>query len=98
MSLAGAHNSAPTFEWLVTHGVIFVDKAPDNLGAGAAGNSAPRENHAAPMDWPLMQTGKPVASDAARTGSSGIGLIRPLEASARKLGVEILLKHRMTAL
>lgn len=52
-----ADNSAPTFEWLVSHGVIFVDEAPDNRGAGATGNSAPRENHAAAMAWPQMQTG-----------------------------------------
>ncbi len=92
---AFADNSAPTYEFLVTHGVIFVEKSPDNAGAGATGNSAPRENHAAPMEWPLVQTGKPVDANAARTGSSGIGVIRPLEASARKLGVEILLEHRM---
>lgn len=91
-----ADHSAPTYDFLVTHGVIFVEKAPDNAGAGATGNSAPRENHAAPMEWPLIQTGKPVDASLARTGSSGIGVIRPLEASARRLGVEILLKHRMT--
>jgi hypothetical protein len=95
---AFADNSAPTYDFLVKHGVTFVEKAPDNIGAGATGNSAPRENHAAPLEWPLMQTGRPVPPDLARTGSSGTGLIRPLEASARKLGVEILLKHRMTAL
>ena len=95
---AFADQSAPTYDFLVAHGVVFVERAPDNSGAAATGNSAPRENHAAPMAWPLMQTGKPVADIAARTGSSGIGVVRPLEASARKLGVEILLKHRMTAL
>ena len=46
---AFADNSAPTYEWLVAHGVIFVDKAPDREGGHAVGNSAPRENHAAPM-------------------------------------------------
>jgi hypothetical protein len=95
---AFADNAAPTFEFLVSHGVTFVEKAPDNAGAGATGNSAPRENHAAPLEWPLVQTGKPVDPSAARTGSSGIGVIRPLEASARTLGVEILLEHRMTAI
>jgi len=30
---AFADNSAPTYEWLVAHGVIFVDKAPDEFGA-----------------------------------------------------------------
>jgi len=35
----------------------------------------------APMAWPQMQTGKPVDPAVATTfGSSGIGLIRPLEA------------------
>lgn len=95
---AFADNAAPTFEFLVSHGVTFVERAPDNVGAGATGNSALRENHAAPMEWPLVQTGKPVDASAARTGSSGVGVIRPLEASARRLGVEILLKHRMTGI
>jgi succinate dehydrogenase/fumarate reductase flavoprotein subunit len=95
---AFADNSAPTYEFLVAHGVTFVEKAPDNVGAGATGNSVPRENHAAPLEWPLVQTGQPVAASAARTGSSGVGVIRPLEASARKIGVDILLQHRMTAI
>ena len=95
---AFADNSAPTYEWLVAHGVIFVDASPDNRGAGATGNSALRENHAAPMAWPQMQTGKPVAPDRQATTSSGVGLIRPLEVTARKLGVQILLQHRMTSI
>jgi succinate dehydrogenase/fumarate reductase flavoprotein subunit len=95
---AFADESAPTYDFLVKHGVTFVERAPDNVGSGPAGNSAPRQNHAAPLDWPLMQTGKPMPPDVARTGSSGIGLVRPLEVSARKLGVTILLKHRMTAI
>ncbi len=95
---AFADNSAPTYEWLAAHGVMFVERAPDNKGAGATGNSALRENHCAPMDWPLIQTGKPVAPELRTTGSSGIGLIRPLEAAARKAGVQILLEHRMTGL
>ena len=46
---AFADNSAPTFEWLVAHGVTFVEKAPDNQGAEfdrklrAAGE--PRRSH-----------------------------------------------------
>ena len=95
---AFADHSAPTFEWLVAHGVIFVESAPDNKGAGATGNSAPRENHAAPMAWPQVQTGVPVPAEEQETVSSGIGLMRPLEAAARKLGVQILLEHRMTSL
>src|SRR5438445_2905791 len=95
---AFADNSATTFEWLIAHGVVFVDKAPDNQGAGATGNSAPRENHAAAMAWPQMQTGRPVAAERQATTSSGIGLVRPLEASARKMGAQILLQHRMAGL
>ncbi|HYL35425.1 MAG TPA: FAD-dependent oxidoreductase [Bryobacteraceae bacterium] len=93
---AYADNSAPTFEWLASHGVIFVEKAPDKAGGHACGNSAPREHHAAPMAWPQVQTGVPVAPERQATSSSGVGLIRPLEATARKLGVQILLQHRMT--
>ncbi|MBI2319194.1 MAG: FAD-dependent oxidoreductase [Betaproteobacteria bacterium] len=95
---AFADQSAPTYEWLVAHGVVFGDRSPDNRGAGATGNSALRENHVAPMDWPLMQTGKPAAPEMRTMGSSGVGLIRPLEAAARKAGVQILLQHRMTSL
>ena len=65
---AFADNNAATFEWLVAHGVIFVDKAPDDRGGSSVGNSVPRDMHAAPMDWPLVQTGKPV-EPAQRTTS-----------------------------
>ena len=94
---AFADNSAPTYEWLVAHGVVFIAASPDNRGAHGTGNSAPRENHAAAMAWPQMQTGRPVAENQS-TSSSGIGVIRPLEAAARKLGVQVLLQHRMTSL
>jgi succinate dehydrogenase/fumarate reductase flavoprotein subunit len=95
---AFADNAAPTYEWLVAQGVIFVDKAPDRGGGHAVGNSAPRANHAAPMTWPQVETGVPVPPEIQATDSSGIGFIRPLEATARKLGVQILLQHRMTGL
>src|SRR5437867_215799 len=95
---AFADNSAPALDWLMDHGVIFVDIPPDNRGAGATGNSAPRENHLAAMDWVQFQTGKSLPPDRQATTSSGIGLIRPLEAAARKMGVEILLQTRMTTI
>ena len=95
---AFADNAAATYEFLVAHGVTMVDRPVDNGGAGATGNSAMRETHAAVLDYPQIQTGLPVDPGRARTQSGGIGLIRPLEASARKLGVEILLSHRMTAI
>jgi succinate dehydrogenase/fumarate reductase flavoprotein subunit len=93
---AFADNSAPTFEWLVAHGVIFVDKAPDALGGNSVGNSLPREMHCAVMDWPMVQTGQPADPTVQKTRSSGNGLMRPLEVAAKKAGVEILLEYRMT--
>jgi succinate dehydrogenase/fumarate reductase flavoprotein subunit len=95
---AYADNAAPTFEFLVAHGVVFVEKAPDNNGADTTGNSAPRENHAAPMAWPQVQTGHPVTPEVAATGSAGIGLTRPLEVAVRKAGVQILVQTRMTSI
>jgi hypothetical protein len=95
---AFADESAITYEWLASHGVMFVDKAPDTLGGHAIGNSAPRENHVAPMKWPLVQTGVAVSAERAATTFSGVGLIRPLEAAARKLGAQILLQHKMTSI
>ena len=95
---AFADNSAATYDWLVAHGVIFIDKAPDALGGNSVGNSAPREMHAAAMNWPLAQTGRPVDPAVQTATSSGVGLMRPLEAAAGKAGVQILLEHKMVAL
>jgi succinate dehydrogenase/fumarate reductase flavoprotein subunit len=95
---AFADNSAPSFEWLVAHGVIFVNRAPDSLGGNSVGNSVPREMHAAAMGWALASTGKPLNPAVQAITSNGIGLIRPLEAWARKLGIPILLEHKMTGI
>jgi succinate dehydrogenase/fumarate reductase flavoprotein subunit len=95
---AFADNAAATFEWLIGHGVVFVDKAPDTLGGEAVGNSVPREAHAAVMNWPTVQTGAPLDPSIQATTSSGNGLLRPLLASAHKLGVQYLMQHRFMAL
>jgi len=95
---AFADNSAPTFEFLVAHGVVFVDKAPDTLGGESIGNSALREAHAAAMHWPLVQTGAPADPSIAATMSTGNGLLQPLLAAAHKAGVQYLLGHRMVGL
>jgi succinate dehydrogenase/fumarate reductase flavoprotein subunit len=92
---AFADNSAPTYEWLVKHGVVFVDKAPDETSVG---NSVPREAHSAVMNWPMVQTGKPADPAIAPLTSSGNGLMRPLEAAAKKAGVQLLLQHKMVGL
>ena len=91
------HN-VETFDWLVAHGVVFVDQAPDSRGGNAVGNSAPREMHCAVSHWPMVQTGRPADPAEQATRSSGNGLMRPLEAAARQAGVEILLRHRMVGL
>lgn len=93
---AFADNNVFAFDFLESHGVIFTHPAPDYSGMEQAGLSAPRAMHAAVMDWPQIQTGRPADPARQKTTSGGIGLVRPLEASARKLGVQILLEHRMT--
>jgi succinate dehydrogenase/fumarate reductase flavoprotein subunit len=86
---AFADHCAPTYEFLVANGVEFKDVAPDNQGAHTTGNSAPRENHT------FWKKGAGPESPNARPGT---GLIRPLEASARKKGVKFLLNYKMTRL
>ncbi len=95
---AFADVNVATFDWLVAHGVVFVDKAPDTRGGNAIGNSAPREMHSAAMAWATVQTGHPLAPDVQAVTSSGNGLMRPLEAAARRAGVRLLLEHRMTSI
>lgn len=95
---AYADHCAATFEWLVAHGVVFLDKAPDNLGGSSIGNSALREMHPLNLDYALVQTGRPVDPERRATSTSGNGLIRPLERAANEAGVEILVEHRMTAI
>ena len=73
-----------------------MDTGPGCGGGTSVGNSVPREMHAAAMDWPMVQTGKPVAPAVRATTSTGNGLMRPLEAAAKKAGVQILLEHKMT--
>jgi len=95
---AFADNCAAACEWLLAHGVVFIDESPDRRGNVSAGNSALRVLHSAVMDWPMVQTGKQAAPEVRATTSSGNGLMPPLEVAARRAGVEILLEHRMTAI
>src|SRR6266566_5462245 len=76
-----------TFEWLKDHGVEFADRAP--AGADGGPQSVKR---AQTVVW----TAGP--SSLAPNGGNGTSLMRPLEASARKLGVQILLQHSMTGI
>jgi len=77
--------SAPTFEFLLAHGVQFPDKSPME-----ADGSPQNVKRAQGLIW----SGE--VNAYAPTGANGTLLIRPLEASARKLGVQILLRHSMT--
>jgi urocanate reductase len=79
--------SAPTFEWLVKHGVVFPDKSP-----GGADGGPQTVKRSQTVVW----SGE--VSAFSPTGGNGTALMRPLEASARKLGVQILLQHSMTGL
>ena len=68
---AFADNSAPRSNGWSRTASIFVDKAPDTLGGASVGNSVPREMHAAAMDWPMVQTGKPADPGVQATTSLG---------------------------
>src|ERR1700732_2585435 len=93
---AFADNSVAAFEFLLAHGVKVIDRPPNKIGH-EIGVSALRTMQISVEDWPMVHTGGPADpnDDEIRAGA---GLIRPLEAAALKTGVEILLKHRMTAI
>jgi len=95
---AFADNCAQTFEFLLQHGVKFVNDKPDGRAGSSHGNSVPRQMHVWVGDWPMVQTSKPADPAVRAMTSNGNGLMRPLEAAARKAGVQILLQHRMTAI
>ncbi len=95
---AFADNNVFAYDFLVSHGLTWTKAQPDYGGMTNAGRSAPRAMHAAVMAYPLIQTAKPAEPAVQKTTSGGIGIVRPLEAAARKVGVQILLEHRMTSL
>jgi succinate dehydrogenase/fumarate reductase flavoprotein subunit len=91
-----ADNSVAAFEFLLAHGVKVIDRPPNSVGH-EIGVSVLRTMQIDVADWPMVHTGGP-ADPTDTEIRAGAGLIRPLEAAARKAGVEILLKHRMTAI
>ena len=93
---AFADNSVPAFELLLAHGVKVIDRPPNKIGH-EIGVSALRTMQIAVDDWPMVHTGGPADPDDDEI-RAGAGLMRPLEAAARRIGVEILLEHRMTAI
>jgi succinate dehydrogenase/fumarate reductase flavoprotein subunit len=95
---AFADNAPATFEWLLAQGVTFVDKGPDNVGGTSIGNSVLREMHCAPLDFVRPEAGVPFEGSLKKTRSHGVGLMRPLEAAARRANIPILLDHHMDSL
>ena len=93
---AFADNNVFAYDFLVAHGLTWTKPVPDRGGMTQAGKSAPRAMHAAILQYQRIQTGVVEPPDVGRTTSGGIGIMRPLEAAARKAGVQILLNHRMT--
>ena len=82
--------SAATYEWQVANGVEFPDKPPfyrEDFG--------PESVFRKRTQGPLWTGGVNAASP---TGANGTALMRPLEASARKKGVQILLEHSLTSI
>jgi len=75
--------SVSTFDWLAANGVVFPDEPP--IGGRSQGV---RRTHV-----PVWTGGVNTVSP---TGANGAALVRPLEAAARKLGVQFLLQHSLT--
>lgn len=82
---AFCNESVATFDFLLKYGVQFPDKSP-----GGADGGPQNVKRAQTVVW----SGE--VSAYSPTGGNGTALMRPLEASARKLGVKILLQHSMT--
>src|SRR5579871_88075 len=84
---AFCNESVATFDFLLAHGVQFPDRSP-----GGADGGPQNVKRAQAVVW----TGE--VSAYAPNGGNGTALMRPLEASAKKLGVKILLQHSMTGI
>jgi succinate dehydrogenase/fumarate reductase flavoprotein subunit len=83
-----ADENAATFEFLLKHGVQFTGR--EQPGSGASTNAGRTYQT---VEWHI-----PSQVIAPHRGRNGSGLVRRLEESARKSGVEILLKHSMTSI
>ncbi len=93
---AFADNSVAAFDFLLAHGVKVIDRLPNSIGH-EIGVSVLRTMQIDVADWAMVHTGQS-ADPSDLEIRAGAGLIRPLEVTARKAGVEILLEHRMTAI
>jgi urocanate reductase len=83
-----ADENAATFEFLLAHGVQFTGR--EEAGSGASTNAGRTYQT---VEWHI-----PSQVMAPHRGRNGSGLVRRLEESARKAGVQILLRHSMTSI
>jgi len=82
---AFADNNVFAYDFLVSHGLTWTKPVPDRVGMNQAGQSAPRAMHAAILQYERIQTGVVEPPDDREDHCRGIGIVRPLEASARNL-------------
>jgi len=87
---AFAVESAATLDWLVEKGLTLRDTKPGNPDGGPP--TVPRSQ------GPVLAGWDGNAGGISPTGSAGTALMRPLEATARRMGVQILLEHSLTDL
>ncbi len=80
-----ADENIPTYNFLVENGVEFIDKM---IG--------PEQASTVPRTFVTVEWHVPSEIVAPRRNRNGSGLVRRLEASARKKGAQIFLRHEMT--
>jgi len=90
MVRAFADNSAATYELLEKNGVKFTDKPPQMYSSSKNGDTIARTIYVDELP--------PGGLKVTINGAKGAGMARPLEASAKAKGVEILLRHKMTSI
>src|SRR5437879_6979114 len=83
-----ADENAATFEFLLAHGVQFTGR--EEAGGGASTNAGRTYQT---VEWHI-----PSQLISPHRGRNGSGLVRRLEESARKAGVQILLRHSMRSI
>ncbi len=70
---AFADNCAPTFEFLVDHGVKFVNEKPDGRAGSAHGNSVPRQMHVWQAIGRRFRPGNPIRPRQGRKPRMAMG-------------------------
>jgi succinate dehydrogenase/fumarate reductase flavoprotein subunit len=82
-----ADENVPTYDFLIENGVEFIEKPIRSPDASTV------DRIFVTKEWHI-----PSQVYAPRRGRNGSGLVRRMEESARKKGVQIFLKHKMTSI